>query len=374
VPITQENAHKRLIINKQTKIERMDNLYAPVLQVRYREAVCYQLWLGVRSRTSSQENIYEVRKRAYSGDVTHGSRKRMRRSINLLLQLSPERIIYNPVSNSHHPFSINFITLTVSDSTVRDHRNVMKTCLAPFLQWMRGRGVRHYIWKAELQKRGQIHYHITTNQFIHFADIKKAWNKYQKSAGYLVNYANKFGHFQPNSTDVHSVKNIKDIEAYLVKYMVKQASAGEQQKLAEKAWEAGFQYVPEVTSEKIDGKVWDCSASLSRPLFSTFITFELAEIIDQAATSGMEIRDLERCSILKRAGVELLDVYGITEYNGFIESLNNLQNGRIKSNISSTIQIGAVPVVGEDRHDGKSTESQGCEVHGGMCIQGDLFD
>lgn len=299
----------------------MENLYAPVLQVRYNSAICYQLWMGERSRNKSHDNIYTIKSKAYSGDITHGSRKRMRRSINLLLQLSPERIIFNPVTKSHHPFTINFITLTISDQDIRDHRQVMKMCLTPFLNWMRKKGVKYYIWKAELQRRGQIHYHITTNQFIHYQEIKTIWNKYQRKAGYLDSYAKQHKHYNANSTDVHSVKNIKDIEAYLVKYMVKQASAGEQEQAAAKLWESGLHFRPEPSNEKINGKVWDCSASLSRPLFSTFITAEIAEIIDEAVHKGMNVKDLEKCSVLKKSGIELLDISSIKEYRSFINSL-----------------------------------------------------
>lgn len=366
VPITQEFAYKSL------KLREMDNCYAPVLQVRFQEAICYQLWMGPRFANKSNDNIYEVKKLAYSGDVTVGSRKRMRRSINLLLQLSPERIIYNPVSNSHHPFTVSFITLTVSDVTIRDHRQVMAKCLAPFLQWLRGKGVKHYIWKAELQKRSQIHYHITTNKFIHYAEIKKVWNKYQKSAGYLDNYARENKHFNANSTDVHAVKNIRDIEAYLVKYMVKQASAGEQEKAAKKFWEAGLQYVPETTHEKIDGKVWDCSSSLSRPLFTTFIGYEIAQIIDDAVQQGTEIKDLEQCSIIKKAGIELLDAYSITEYTNFIHELNTQKNERNAKNLQQIIPVSVISETGENGGQDKSNETARCAVRGDDWVQGAL--
>lgn len=300
----------------------MENLFAPVIQVRHNNAICYQLWLGERHRNASHDNIYKVKQKAYSGDMTHGSRKRMRRSINLLLQLSPERIIYNPVAKCYHPFTINFITLTVSDQKIRDHKEVMRTCLAKWLNWARKKGAKHYIWKAEIQQRGQIHYHITTNVFIHYQEIQKAWNKYQKEAGYLDNYAKQHKHFNPNSTDVHSVRNIKDIEAYLVKYMVKQASAKEQEGYSRSIFEAGLQYIPEPLHEKIEGKIWDCSSTLSRPLFSCFITSEISDIIDQAVRAGMAIKDLEKCSILKKAGIELISTPDIILYKQFIHLLN----------------------------------------------------
>jgi len=179
----------------------------------------------------------------YTGVMSGTARKNIQKAIDILLQISPEIMLYNPVSCSYHQFKINFITLTISDAKNTTHHDAYSKCLAPFLRWIRSKGATAYIWKAELQHRGQIHYHITTNKFIHYKEIRLIWNKFQKRAGYLEVYGLKFKHFNPNSTDVHSVTKIRNIKNYLGKYLSKEVSKNE-------------------AIKNIKGKVWDCSKNL----------------------------------------------------------------------------------------------------------------
>lgn len=225
----------------------MENEFLPMCQVRHSTTIYYDYYTGHRVRNATSFNPYHT-PNTYKGNVSASSEKRIRRAIDLLLQLSPERIIYNPVIDASHPFTINFITLTVSDSTIRHHKEVYQKCLRSYLKWQIRKGAKHYIWKAELQQRGQIHYHITTNCFIHYMDIQKKWNSLQKKAGYLSSFAQQHHHYSPNSTDVHSVRNVKNIEAYLIKYICKGIGSG-----------------------VIKGKIWDCSDSLKKPYFSSVL-------------------------------------------------------------------------------------------------------
>lgn len=216
--------------------------------------------------------------KAYSGQVQTGTQKRIRKAIDILLQTNPERTIWNPVSQCHHPYRLGFMTLTVADQRNISAREGYQKLLKEFLRWVSRKGVTDYIWKAELQSRGQLHYHLTINQFIHYQEIQKAWNGLQRRAGLLDAYAKREGHFNPNSTDIHSVRNIKDFDAYLSKYIAK----------------------AEQNQEKLNGKVWDCSSSLKKDRFSV----ELDSLSDLMIRRGIEAKKLakiplEQCTIIR---------------------------------------------------------------------------
>ena len=133
---------------------------------------------------------------------------------------------------------INFITLTFSCSELINLKEGYNNALKPFLRWLKEvQKCDLYVWKAEYQKDtdyygkekvhgGQLHYHITTNKFIHHTEIRNKWNYIQKQNGYLQEYWNKHGHYDVNSTDVHAVYKIKDIESYLIKYVSKSVEIG----------------------------------------------------------------------------------------------------------------------------------------------------
>ncbi len=226
-------------------------MYIDILQIRHSEALVYQQWIGARMPPKQTQIDALLKAKAYSGTVTDAAAKRMRKAISLLIQKSPRRKIFNPVSNTHHQFSIGFVTLTLVDQGKDSIKEVYKKCLAPFLKWLRYTGVTDYVWKAELQVRGTVHYHIAVNKFIHYQILRDKWNLYQKKAGYLDKYAKKHKHFRPNSTDVHAIGKVDKIEAYLCKYLMKGGSGA------------------------VNGKVWDCSRNLKdAKYFSTELTYQ----------------------------------------------------------------------------------------------------
>ncbi len=221
------------------------------MQLRQRSIVIYTDKIYTKPKVDGYRFKFDNFKsvKTYSGQVTTHSQRRIRKAVQILVQKSNWQQVYNPITMSEFRFKLNFITLTIpdlcSDLTAKESYRLL---LKPFLQTMqRVHGMRDYIWKAELQKRGTIHYHITTNTFINFMHIKKRWNKLLEKNGLMSEYIAKHKHNNPNSTDVHKVYNDDNIESYLEKYISKD----------------------EKSISSVNGKVWDCSISLkSNKLFT----------------------------------------------------------------------------------------------------------
>jgi hypothetical protein len=218
----------------------------PVMQLRGKSVVTY-----VRAESDGRKglqifrsiNMQAQQKRAYSGRLTPGAKKRLTKAINLMVQGTRLRWISNPVNQRSQLHRLSFITLTVNNhGALLDGKTAYKLLLAGFLSWLRKtKGVTTYIWKAEIQKNGQIHYHITLPDFLHYKEIRDKWNDLQRKAGLLEQYHADHGHYNPNSTDIHSVRKMQDIASYLVKEIAKSCQ----------------------NETSIGGKVWDCSANLS---------------------------------------------------------------------------------------------------------------
>jgi len=224
------------------------------LQLRSNSVVVYKKkvsYAPVRqlANLNLKSNFKEAK--TYSGNVTFHAQKRIRTAVQILNQTSSWKKVLNPTSNQMIDYRLVFITLTLSSPVKVDDRDAYKYCLKPMLRWMKDKlGVNSYIWKAELQQRGQIHYHLTCNQFVYWKTIRDQWNKLQKKAGYLDEFQKKYGHYNANSTDVHKVRNDGDIACYMEKYIAKAGKGG-----------------------KVLGKVWDCSVNLKgKRLFETQFT------------------------------------------------------------------------------------------------------
>lgn len=189
-----------------------------------------------------QDNMREQTKVKYQGIMSDGARKRMTKAIILLCESSQEKKVYNEFTGKNFKHRMSFITLTVSNSTKNlTGKEAYNLLLQHFLQWMRRtKKATTYIWKAELQKRGQIHYHITTPTFISYLALRLKWNELQQKAGLLDKYFEEHNHYNPNSTDIHEVRKIRDMAGYLCKEITKSVQ----------------------NNESIGGKVWDCSTNL----------------------------------------------------------------------------------------------------------------
>ncbi len=169
-------------------------------------------------------------------------KSKIRFSVNLLVAQAKWKEVENPTTKSLYRFKINFITLTLSapQKNVSD-RIIKSKMLEPWIRNMRNvHGLRSYVWRAERQKNGNIHFHFSTDTYLPYDAVRDVWNHQQAKFHFITDFQHKNHSQFPNSTDVHSVANIKNLAAYLVKYMMKD--------------EKGL--------DTIEGKVWDCSQNL----------------------------------------------------------------------------------------------------------------
>jgi hypothetical protein len=265
--------------------------------------------------------------KTYSGTMTVHTRKRISRAIDMLLQLSPEMKKLNPVTNKVIKHRLSFITLTVANNKkMLTAKQAYKKLLAPFLRYFRDTEVMTtYIWKAELQQRGQIHYHITTPSIIAHDAVRKNWNKQQQKAGLLKDYFKEHNHYNPNSTDIHAVSHINDFGKYLAKEFCKTMQ----------------------NETPTTGKLWDCSLNIKgAKYFSTDIDKATARNILQAHKLGhLKTLELEKCTVLKLKHMKsysLLTPVDKKLFNEYLKSLSNKKNKEMKNELELPITAGAV--------------------------------
>lgn len=232
---------------------------------------------GSRSKTIKRiDNEKNLKQNRTNGFLSAKSRKRLVNAINWLVLASKKKRVYCNRSQRWHSFRLSFITLTVpvtnhgySDEFFKKKvlHNFLSNAYAQF-------GLRNYVWKIERNKNGNIHFHLTTDKYIHYSAIRQMWNSALSKFGIIDFYADKFNSMglddykelrisqgtedeesilkaynqgvaenwrNPNSTDVHSVRGIRDLSAYLADYMAKK----------------------EVGKQPIAGRQWGCSHSLS---------------------------------------------------------------------------------------------------------------
>lgn len=146
-----------------------------------------------------------------------GSRKRLKECLSRwfdTVTIAQEFLRVPVVPLRNH----TFLTLTLSSRQVHCDKTIKREVLNHFLIYLkRHYGVANFIWKAELQENGNIHYHIITDQYIPHEELRELWNTAQNR----LSYVDMFAHDNPNSTDIHSLRRVKNVMAYVGKYMSK---------------------------------------------------------------------------------------------------------------------------------------------------------
>lgn len=273
------------------------NNIVPVIQFRNASVLVYNQSLMSRSRKSSvlsrigkslmnsqafSDNVERLKDtNKYSGDMTKGARKRLAKAVSLLVTSTPKRWHHNKVTGQYNQFHLSFTTLTIPESEMsKDAKSCHKQLLEPMLRILRKRyGMRSYVWKCELQDNGSVHYHLTSDVFVHHQQLRDEWNQLLLAKGFLKSFVEKYGHDNPNSTDIHSTRDIRNMEAYIIKYVSKSMKDG----------------------AKINAKVWDCSMNLKvGRFFSLEVDSALSKALEAAMSDGeATVLQLERCTIVK---------------------------------------------------------------------------
>lgn len=256
-----------------------------------------------RERILAAKKGSATRRGAYCGAMTPGARKRMTKAVTLMCQCTKPKWITNPVNGRAHLHRLSFLTLNIFDKKNLTAADCHKKVLHHFLQWLRRtKNVKLYIWKAEINKRGQIHYHVIFPDFIPFTEIRKVWNKLQREAGILDNYIKKFKNTNANAGNIHELRNVKKTAKYVVKELGKDIDAKKLAIKKELARDLKNGHVSKETAAEIfadleqdtfftKGKVWDCSDNLSG---MSYFTMPLTIRQDLLIRSWIE-QKLENC-------------------------------------------------------------------------------
>lgn len=249
------------------------------------------------------------RKKAYSGELTTGAIKRMTKAIHLLIASTPTQKIYSKVLDKNINHKLSFITLTIPAHETKTAKECHKQLLEPMLKHLRQvHGMRSYVWKVELQKRGQLHYHITSDVYIHYQELRNKWNQLLAKGGFMNEYIDEKSHTNANSTDIHSVRKVKDLASYLVKYFSKR----------------------EQNATKLDGKLWDCSLNLKK---ANYYSTEFTEDLQYEASCHVQrkictVFTADRFAIYKFRGIEPIRLFPTEVKEAYYKNLEAIRGYR----------------------------------------------
>lgn len=211
--------------------------HIPYLSIHAGQIVHYSKTEGLNSKKKTK-NPYKTtkeEKEAKAHEAAWKVKKRIYKAVTILYDSSKSKTVYQKKTNSYFKFKVNFVTLTLPGAQKHSDKEIHEKVFKSFIRaWKQKEPNLLYVYRAETQENGNLHYHLVTNSFIHHRDLRNMWNYYCYKAGYQ-------DHDNANSTDVHSLKKVSNPAAYIAKYITK----------------------PEGGRRKVEIKKWGCSKAIS---------------------------------------------------------------------------------------------------------------
>lgn len=185
-----------------------------------------------------------------SFNLSDNASRLLRWSVESMILLSRPREVDVTKTKKIYNFKGAFITLTLPYDQFHDDVTI-KSSFSLFLNSLRNTcGLKNYVWRMELQKNGNIHFHIIVDQYYRYQLLRYYWNKELKKLGYIDLYSGKFskmslssyakhrnlkveeckdaytkgvrsGWTSPPTVSVNSISSTKKLAGYLAKYMAK---------------------------------------------------------------------------------------------------------------------------------------------------------
>lgn len=183
----------------------------------------------------SNHRTQPTKKNLSPGKLSINSARKLKQAIRWLVACSDIKKVYEKKYKRTVQWRINLATLTFHENLKND--KLARKILSEWIEVAKYRWqIKNYIWKAEPQQRGAIHFHVIFNQYIPHKELKYTWNRACRKHG--------LNNITDNSTDIHADTNIDSIEAYLTDYMLDDSK--------------------HKGRRLITGRLWGCSHSLSQ--------------------------------------------------------------------------------------------------------------
>lgn len=263
-----------------------------------------------------EASLRNLKHNTHDGTLSKSAQKKLNRSTDYLIELAQPKKVTLPYKGKYWKFRLSFITLTLSSDQIHTDKELKALFLNHFIVEAKKKwNLNRYVWRAEKQKNGNLHFHILSDTFVPWYELQQTWNRIQNKLGYVDRYREKMKQWhnegfrvredllskwpaihqkkaylrgrkndfrQPNSTDIHSVRFVQDIRAYVAKYMAKKEK-----------------------EMPIDGRIWGCSYDISSP------TGARADIDNTISQELGKLRKNSSCHVFEG---EYFTVFYITPY------------------------------------------------------------
>jgi len=263
-------------------------------------------FIGVRKSHNSVVDS-NLKRNSTRNIISASASKKIKKAVNYLLLNAEGKVNRSQLNFSSQKFHVAFITLTLSAIQMHSDNYIKKYMLNQFIiELIAHYHVTNYIWRSERQANGNVHFHLLIDVFIAWQGIREIWNRIQLKEGYIAAYRKEQQEFHrngfkprpelyekwsrkqqliaykqglltnwrnPNSTDIHGLRFIRNVGSYICKYMSKNEKANHEvvsaqiinhrKKVVKGMHTLSINCMKELRKLAEVGRLWACSRSLS---------------------------------------------------------------------------------------------------------------
>lgn len=148
---------------------------------------------------NSLSNLAKGAEGQYNGYMSPATRRKVRGIIeNFLTSIQMNTSMAFPKSFPSQEVYPTFLTLTLPSKQFHCDLDIRRDVFGRFIEWLTGSkkkgysgyGVKNYIYCAETQQNGNIHFHVILDRAVPAITTQKVWNHFCENLGYVTRFRN----------------------------------------------------------------------------------------------------------------------------------------------------------------------------------------
>ena len=175
---------------------------------------------GGGSRSVQKQSTDNLRLKYTSAGLSDTAKKDIRRRVdNWQWAVTASQRLWSKGRERRRRYFV-LVTLTLPSVQIESDNVIKRKYLNVWLQNLERvhKGI-NWLWVAESQKNGNIHFHVVVDRWVAFEWVRRSWNRVLNNGAYIDNYRAKFGDGNPPSVNVHGQKAMGNPAAYITKYL-----------------------------------------------------------------------------------------------------------------------------------------------------------
>lgn len=154
-------------------------------------------------------------------------------------------------------YRLTFLTVTLPAKQIHTDQEIKSVVLNNFINKLRyHKKDLKYIWRAEPQANGNIHFHFILNLYVEMKLCDKLWHDSVELLGYVTEYEKKWKSRYPPTNRIEYVHTAKQIVGYATKYMTKTDNG---RKIEGRNWYASQKLNAMIKGETHISREWETS-------------------------------------------------------------------------------------------------------------------